>query len=176
MPAAEAFFLEKSLSADTTQRDTGVAPKGVSALKWAATEDGRAAFSSQFKIHKTRVARRLTDSEGRLLSQALKLLPSRLWMQERAEKLFAILSDKASYTPPQPDIRAANIAQLRGLQAEYLSWLSPRIAVGAGGDGTLSNADRVLTKYYEELQNLCVDVRNLRSQCPPPRKASGPTL
>ncbi|KAJ7134255.1 hypothetical protein C8R44DRAFT_869920 [Mycena epipterygia] len=141
----------------------------MSATQWAATEEGRSAFRSQFVIKdETGKWSELTTAAGQPIDTlVISPRPSKKWREATLQKLQKLFTDTASYNIYDEDGEIdLDLPELRGIQAKYLVQLS--ILEGDPVDSEDAETDAALTKNFAALQSLCVKVNILRRQNPPP--------
>ncbi|KAJ7175439.1 hypothetical protein C8R46DRAFT_1078933 [Mycena filopes] len=135
------------------------------ASKWASTEEGRAAFRSQFSILEATWSRKgLESGLGNALTQdklsdILTAAPSTAWIRAESGRLHALLSDKESFNVRIP----GNAPMARGIQAEFLGTISAYL----DRSDTPTDFDEALNENLGVLLKACVDVRQLRTCFPP---------
>ncbi|KAJ7198805.1 hypothetical protein GGX14DRAFT_665206 [Mycena pura] len=176
----------KSLSNDTEPGPELSATRSQqSASQWAATEEGRLAFETQFSFEEQE-AFELDDAGEPRDYIVCSHLPSRAWMTTKMERLArSIKSEEGAYKETDGSSSKApnpRFPIMFSIRAEYYAYLVHAVAANPPSPGSQAHAygeadrvrqqgyDSALTDNWEALERFCFDVRKLRDQCPPARE------
>ncbi|KAJ7653219.1 hypothetical protein DFH06DRAFT_1474963 [Mycena polygramma] len=154
-------------SVDSVVGPVPTKPLKLSASASAETAAGRQQFMQQFTVcDESGVGLLLTNSSGVPLSRFVTpRLPSQQWLEDKRDELKTFLATDAAWTSDE------GVPQLRGVQAHYLGDIIQVLDTGARereNDANKQASDKLLSKHFAKLEQLCVEVVELRATNPPP--------
>ncbi|KAJ6590993.1 hypothetical protein DFH09DRAFT_1306634 [Mycena vulgaris] len=185
----DTLAVDMTLSDDSTEstdtswaRDYPLPPKLLTASEWAATEEGRKAFSSRFRITDVFLPD-LADDNDPINYLVSTHYSSNEWLEAKQTDLRGVMADS---THSERAVRHKDFSYTRGIQAGYLAKLESHLTKKAktpmGEKYDRADAlrqpeyDDALTAHFPALTQICVEVCRLRDQVPPAGEAQWATV
>ncbi|KAJ7109798.1 hypothetical protein C8R44DRAFT_883843 [Mycena epipterygia] len=128
-------------------------PATTTASKWGQIEAGRKAFRSRFSIQLVVLPKETTDKNGEPFDYMVaEHFPSKEWRKNR--EFLDILADPESYEP-----KGTN--HIPAVEDPFLELYNKADAIRQ------PDYDAALTRHFDAMQEICVEVRELRRAYPP---------